>query len=466
VKIILNLKGIRVTKARNMWMAGTWVTCFASGMVFADPAKTSDRPGRVDAPDNSPDATTIQPAPDATDRIDNDFLRQTAKQMDVSAPGDHPDREFLNWYGLRTKLIDAGIDFHGNLTLDYSKPLMGGVDTRGSDFRHLLDLRFTLDTQALLGLGGGTFSIDFQNQHGHDGSDRVGDLQGINNADADGRTQISELWYEQKLFDDFLRVKLGKVDGNTEFGFPACAAGFLNPSFGYSPTVVGLPTYPDPATSLNVFVYPAKWLYAGFGVYDGSGAAGVHTGSVGPGKLFDGDGLFYIVQLGLRWVLADDTLPGHFAVGSHYHDGLFPRFNGTNQRGAAGAYALFEQKIWHKRYYDKTNADGLYFFAQFGHGDEDVSPVSAHFSAGLTWVGPYEKANPDSLGIAFTSVETSDEPGAGFTRNYETAIEAYYQWQVTEYLSIKPDLQYIINPGGDRNLDNALVATLRVVFAF
>ncbi len=29
--------------------------------------------------------------------------------------------------------------------------------------------------------------------------------------------QVFELWYQQKLFDGRLRIKLGKVDANTEF---------------------------------------------------------------------------------------------------------------------------------------------------------------------------------------------------------------------------------------------------------
>jgi porin len=49
-------------------------------------------------------------------------------------------------------------------------------------------------------------------------------------------------------------------------------------------------------------------------------------------------------------------------------------------------------------------------------------------------------------------------------RYSETAIEMFYKLQLTPFFSIKPDLQYIVNPGGD--LPNAFVAGLRMEVAF
>ena len=58
-------------------------------------------------------------------------------------------------------------------------------------------------------------------------------------------------------------------------------------------------------------------------------------------------------------------------------------------------------------------------------------------------------------GLAFTSAFLSD-------KKTETAIELFYQYQVTDNLVIKPDVQYIVNPAGmDFSVDNALVGMLR-----
>jgi porin len=44
----------------------------------------------------------------------------------------------------------------------------------------------------------------------------------------------------------------------------------------------------------------------------------------------------------------------------------------------------------------------------------------------------------------------------------ETNIELTYSVQVTPWLRLQPDIQYIFNPGLDEGLDNALVIGLRI----
>ena len=225
---------------------------------------------------------------DVSELSDDDFLAQTAKDMDVAPPGAQPlDEQILGLFGVRKTMGEYGFSYEGSWTIDYSKNLMGGLNTNGDSIHNLFDLRLNVDTETLVNWEGGTFSLDFQNHAGQSPSDDVGDIQGVNNTDADGRTQISEAWYEQVMLEKKLRIKAGKIDANTEFAYPEYGSEFLNSSFGISPTVFGLPAYPDGAFGFNAFVYPTNRFYIGFGMYDGSGAEdGLATGSYGPSKLF------------------------------------------------------------------------------------------------------------------------------------------------------------------------------------
>ena len=47
------------------------------------------------------------------------------------------------------------------------------------------------------------------------------------------------------------------------------------------------------------------------------------------------------------------------------------------------------------------------------------------------------------------------------TYSFETAVEAFYRVSVFEWFSLKPDLQYVIHPGG-KDTDNAFAATMRL----
>lgn len=65
-----------------------------------------------------------------------------------------------------------------------------------------------------------------------------------------------------------------------------------------------------------------------------------------------------------------------------------------------------------------------------------------------------------------STVFFTDEPAAGYTDDTETNIEAFYKLYATPFFSIKPDLQYIINPGGAGDVEDAIVAAVRVEVSF
>ena len=78
-----------------------------------------------------------------------------------------------------------------------------------------------------------------------------------------------------------------------------------------------------------------------------------------------------------------------------------------------------------------------------------------HLAAGINLEGVFSEEANDMAGLAFTSAFISD-------KKTETAIELFYQYQITDNFVVKPDVQYIINPAGlDIPVDNALVGTLR-----
>ncbi|GAB4196622.1 MAG: carbohydrate porin [Phycisphaeraceae bacterium] len=367
--------------------------------------------------------------------------------------------------GLRPSLDDRGIILEASLTTDWSNNLRGGMNTEGSTFRHLFNANITLDTERLFDWEGGTVFVNFQNHNGPDGSaDDVGDAQAFSNIDADGRTEIAELWFEQILGDGVVRVKVGKVEANAEYAYAENAAEFINSSMGFSPTIFVLPTYPDPATSVNVFIYPKENIYVGAGVFDGSLQEGVPTGLRGPRTFFhDPADLFVIAETGVSWDYQGN--PGRLAIGGWWHTGTFTRFDGMTDEETGGFYLVLDQTLWQADPDNPESTRSVSVFFQYGYADEDVSMIEHHAGAGLAWNGPIDGRDDDVLGLGISAVWFSDEPGAGFTDDTEVACELFYKAQLLPWLSLKPDLQYITNPGGV-GLDDATVATLRIDVLF
>lgn len=374
-----------------------------------------------------------------------------------------------DWAGARRSLEDSGISITGSLVLDWSSVLAGGIQQRSAT-RHLLDFNITFDLETIFGVQGATFFADFYSQAGPNASDNAGDFQGFSNIDLDDDVdQLAELWYEQWLFENAIRIKVGKVDANSEFAFIDAAASFINSSPGVSPTILGLPTYPDPATSVNVFAYPTEHLYLGFGLYDGAQAVdGVATGRRGPRTFFGddrSDDFFLIGEAGFTWDGAAAWGPGRFAVGAWHHTGDFETFGGATDEGTEGLYVLLETHLGSPPPGGEDQAQGVSVFFQYGYADEDVSDAKHHFGGGLSLLGTFLGREQDTAGAYLSYVDLSDADGAGFVGD-ETALELFYKFQITPFISVQPGLQIIWNPSGRDDIDDAVIGAVRMELTF
>ncbi len=361
-----------------------------------------------------------------------------------------------DWGGARTTLEDAGFSISGSYVYDVSGVARGGL-RHGTIGRGLLDLGISAELEKLVGLHGGSLFIGFHSHGGPNGSDYTGDAQAYSNVDAQKFAQIAEVFYEQRLFGEGVRIKLGQVDANSEFAVTATAGEFINASAGFSPTIYGLPTYPNPTPSVNAFVQPFAWLSLSGGLYRGPLATSPNP-SAATGALFG------IGEIAGNWSGSDHGNDGRIGLGVWSHDGYAPLFAGGMQRSPSGWYATVEQRLTGKAGTEDAAATGLTIFAKYGRADDRVSDFGQHFMLGMVQETPFGLAG-HAAGIMVSAVDLSDQAGAGYARN-ETAMEAFYRWPALGFLTLRPDLQYIISPAGAMGVPDAMVATLRMEVAF
>ena len=404
------------------------------------------------------------PPTDATDAVVREWFGGDEWTAWTRATGD--------WGGARTALEEAGVSFNGSFVGDWGRVFSGGV-REGSDFRFLLDLNLSFDLGVIAGLEGGSVFADFQTANETVASGDSGAFQAISNIAIGGSiTQLSQLWYEQWLGDELVRIKLGKIDANTEFAFIGAAGGFINASAGFSPAIFALPTYPNPSTALVAFVYPDESLYLGAGLFDGATAVdGVATGSRGPATMFSddlSDDLFWIAEAGVTLREAGPLSATRVAVGGWWHTGEFARFDGGSDDGTGGVYLVGETRLWAPGacdLADDEDARGLWAFVQYGWADDAVSAVAQQLGGGLALNAPFTGRDDDSLGVYASWVDFSDDPSAGIAGD-ETMVELYYDFAVTPSFHVKPDLQWVLDPSGDPSVEDALVGTVRCIWTF
>jgi porin len=337
----------------------------------------------------------------------------------------------------------------------------GGIATSGSTrYRGDVSVYLTLDTQVAGLWSDGLFFTHLQHQHGEGITENyVGDFQVLSNIDADDFTQVSELWYRHTFLDDRAWLKLGKQDATADFAAPAYGVEFINSSPGFSPTIP-MVTYPDQDWGVAFGIQAVDWLSINAGVYQGRPDGGRSIGDT-----FDTlRGPMAILEPALRYRLGGRA--GTLRVGGWWNGDQFDRLEENNantgqESESYGWYVTWDQEIWSP--HSDNEEPGIGLFGQYGWAPADRSEAHQYFGAGAQWIGPIPIRHRNVLGFGVFRVTLSDE--GNFERSSETATEFFCKVQLFPRLSLKADIQYIINPGGSSK-KSALPIGLRMELSF
>lgn len=366
-----------------------------------------------------------------------------------------------DWGGMRPFLEERGLTYELIYTAELFRNITGGQKT-GGKYRGDISLYLELDTETAGWWDDGTFFMHLQEEHGYGITNGyVGDFQVLSNIDADDYKQISELWYLHRFWDDRLWIKLGKQEANADFAFVDFGGEFLHSSPGFSPTIP-LATYPDQDWGVVVGVEPVEWFSMNVGVYQGrpnGGRSISHT-------LDNLYGPMILVEPAFHYQLGDR--PGHFRMGGWWNGDRFDEFDRNNPVPGTfgesyGWYLTWDQEIWSEESGSEEDEQGIGVFVQYGFAPEDRSEANHYIGGGVQWIGAIPSRDEDILGLGVFHVIFSEE--AGFAQDGETACELFYKIQATGWMSLKPELQYIANPGGVGN-DDALALGLRCEIVF
>ena len=112
----------------------------------------------------------------------------------------------------------------------------------------------------------------------------------------------------------------------------------------------------------------------------------------------------------------------------------------------------------------EDDQQGLGMFFQFGWAPSLYNEVSQYYGFGGQYVGLIPTLDEDITGFGMYHVSLSGRVQSLEDRHSETAVELFHKFQITPFLSLKPDFQYIVNPGGDGR--DALVAGIRMEMTF
>ena len=380
-----------------------------------------------------------------------------------------------NWFGLGETLDEHGLTLSLSLTNVYQVVTHGGAAMRARTGRHSgsWDLELEADLEKILSLPGATVYVSAEGswRNGIDPAG-VGSVFGVN-ADAAGNRSIdvTQVYYEQMLFGEKVRIRVGKLDIGGGFECRGCPVAFDGNTFANDETaqflnaaLVNNPTIPMPDLGLGAVVYvePVAGWYLSAGVADAQ-ADGRETGF--RTAFHREDYFFSIYETGVapRFASPWGRLQGTYRIGMWYDPQDKPRFTGSTKRDDTGLYVSADQVVF-KENKDQEDTQGLGLFARCGYADHEVSAIKAFWSVGGQYQGLFPTRDDDVLGFGVAQGRLEKE--AGFTEGHETVMEWYYNVAVTGWLSISPSVQYILHPGGMEMPKDAVVFGIRAQMSF
>ncbi len=350
----------------------------------------------------------------------------------------------------REILETKGFESHGFLKTEGTTDFRSGLSADGTDFRGLLETSVSLDLDKAFRWKGARISASFHDYFGTDATDDlIRDAQGFSNIDAQPLNRMYELWFEQSLANGKVRIKLGRIDANTEFAFVENAGEFLNSSMGYSPTILDMHSYPEPQPGAVLAMKTGDFFSLTVGDF-----------------LCPMRGDMALGEIGTRWKLFNGQAPGRIAFGSWIHPHTLTGNFGNEAFGLHGYYAIGEQMLWKTNPGAPDDARGIRAFVQWGSADPTFSGISRHEGGGAEWIGPFSRRSSDVAGLGITAVRLGQDSYQGSYTGHEQSIESFYKVSVRSWMSITADLQFINSSNAQLIRAQPYVGNLRMTLIY
>ena len=376
--------------------------------------------------------------------------------------------------GVTRPLEDLGFHWCLAATQVYQLNLHGGqaVHRRAGRYAGSYDLDLEFDLEKIAGLRGGVFFMGVEGSWS-DGLDAssIGSFFGVNDdAGGDEAVMLSEAWYEQRWLDGRVLLRVGKVDLTGTVLCHNCPVAFDGSMYANDETaqflngaLVNNPTIPFPDNGLGAMLYtePLDGFYMSAGAADAQGDAretGFRTAFHGP------DHFFGIFEMGVAGRLCG--MDGAYRVGFWYDPRPKERLTGGTKRDDMGLYLSCDQMVFKEVADDPEDTQGLGLFARWGYAHSDVAEITHFWSAGGQYQGMLPGRDDDVLGVGVAQGRLSGHARSAGRDAHETAVEVYYNAKVCGWLNITGDVQYVLNPGADRAVGDAVVIGIRAQMNF
>ncbi len=318
-----------------------------------------------------------------------------------------------------------------------------------------VDAKFTVDGARAFQWPGSTFFLYVLNNHGGRPNGEVRTTQGVDNIEVEtGTTKIYQAWYQQQLAGGRVSVLIGLYDLNSEFYITDSSALFIHPAFGIGSDLAqtginGPSIFPVTSLGTRLGFNLTPQVYWQWAILDGvpgnpDKPHGTHV------EFGETDGWLLASEIGTK------SDAGKIGLGAWRYTERFDDLIDTDaagnplQRVNRGYYLLAERRLTREA---GDSARGLRGFVRYGAANAHINQFETAIQIGITYQGLWPARGEDVAGFGIAHEKNSDkfrqaalaagEPAP----SQELAYELSYRAQLTDWLAIQPDVQFVRNHG-------------------
>jgi porin len=180
----------------------------------------------------------------------------------------------------------------------------------------------------------------------------------------------------------------------------------------------------------------------------------------------NGAGVFVIGELGYlnNQGKGFTRLPGNYKIGAYVDSNGYQDLSSSDPVeicGNYGLYLLLDQMVYRED--GAQSPQGLTPFATLTFAPSKRNTFPLFFSAGLTYLGLIRGRDDDTAAFGLAYGKFSNYLSG---QRYEMVLEWTYAMALTPWLTLQPDVQYVINPSGMSDIADALVLGVQIAVNF
>lgn len=393
-----------------------------------------------------------------------------------------------DWGGKRTELQEKGYDF----TVAYGGQFATLLDSKtdsshGAEYADQIVLGTHFDLEKIAGWKDTEAQINVTKRMGDSLSRTSEALDGHQTAAQEvwGRGQtwrLTDFWIKKKFFDQKLDIKVGRMGEGEDFNSFECNFSNLSLCGSQIGDYVGDQWYNWP---VSVWAARVKYnwtpeFYTQIGVYEYN-PENIDNRGKGFNMSFDG-GKGVILPIEAVWQpkFGASKLPGEYRLGYYYSTANVAQIENPDKKGnKQGGWLVANQQF--TTHHGDVNR-GFSAFMNLAFMDGKTNAITDMQNIGVRYVGMMDARPKDDIALGVSRINVGNDVNQyninqslkpnGTPLDYrgmqseEINVELYYGIHFANWLTVRPNIQYVNHVGGYRQGNDAWVGGIKFNTAF